>query len=156
MRSKSGEEVLDCLKAHLATHSKPTTLKKIRSDNAPELIHGPVRAWCENHCIQVLANTPRTPAQNPIEVKYVRVFSEVTTYLMLDSQFPQKFTEKIGKMECLIISSQRILYDGRDTTGYYEIQGMEADLRMLKRVGCEVFILLPKEEFGGCLYHPRS
>jgi len=148
MWSKSGEEVLECLKAHVATHSKPPVLTKIRSDNAPELIYGPVRAWCESHCIQVLANTPRTPAQNPIEVKYVRVFSEVTTYLMLDSQLPQKFTEKVGKMACLIISFQRILYDGRDTTGYYEIHGMEADLRMLKRIGCEVFFLLPKEERG--------
>jgi hypothetical protein len=44
MWSKSGEEVLGCLKAHVATHSKPPILKKIRSDNAPELIHGPVRS----------------------------------------------------------------------------------------------------------------
>jgi hypothetical protein len=88
---------------------------------------------------------------NRIEIKFVRQFASTTTHIMLDSQLPQKFTELVGKVACIILSFMHINLDGKDTTGYFEMFHKDGDVRMLKRTGCEVFFLLEKsgrQKFG--------
>ena len=141
MYDKTGESYLSCAQEHIA-HFAPDTVQ-INSDGARELTQGVAGRWFHYQRIKVHSAVPHTYT-NPIEIKFVRQFSTVTTHMMLDSQLPQRFTELVGKMACIVISFMHIRFEDRDTTSFFEVFKKEPDLRMLKRVGCECFFLLNK------------
>jgi hypothetical protein len=146
MHTKTGDAYLGVLQEHISKFSKPPRLQEVCTDAAPELIHGPAKKWMKSQCIKTMSGVPHKWQTSLIEKKCVRHFSKVTTHLMLDSQLPLRFLEMVGQMACLLISYLHIERDGRHTSAYFEMFGIEPDLRTLKRVGCEVFWLLNKAD----------
>jgi hypothetical protein len=141
MKHKS--DLLRALQTHVAR--LPHLPDVIIGDNASELQHGNTSAWCASQGIALRASTPHTQAQNPCE-RYIHRFSDVTTYLKLDAQAPPRFTIYAGETAAVILAALHIRFEDRDTTAYFEIFGIDFDLRILKRWGCEVFFLLNKEQ----------
>jgi hypothetical protein len=146
MKDKTGESYLATLQQHCATFTKPPRLQEIRSDNAPELTEGVAKRWMLSQCLKIHKGVPNRPLANILELKAVRDFSSATTHIMLDSQLPLRFLELVGQAACIVISFMHFEIDGRHSSGFFEIFHKDPDLRMLKRVGCEIYFLLEKQD----------
>jgi hypothetical protein len=146
MQDKTGESYLGTLQEHCATFTKPPRLQEIRSDNAPELTQGVAKRWCLSQCLKIHKGVPNRPRTNIIELRHVRAFSSATTHIMLDSQLPLRFLELVGQAACIVMSFMHFEIDGRHSTACFEIFGKDPDLRMLKRMGCEIYFLLEKSD----------
>ena len=147
MFDKSGDTFLQILQEHTSKfQAEQVPWKEYRCDGGSEMMEGPAKQWMQSQRVKLLVSPPYTPRLNRIELKFVRHFTSVTTFLMLDSQLPLRFIETVGQTACVIISFLHISYDGRDTSAYFEFFKRAPDLRILKRIGCEVFFLLEKKD----------
>ena len=72
--------------------------------------------------------------------------TNLATYAMLDSQVPQIFTIYAARHACTILATTATMVDNIRTTGYRALFGTDFDVRLIKRFGCEVFILLEKDQ----------
>jgi len=143
IQSKSSRDMLPVIQEHIANVGRPEVYL---GDGDPTQQKGQVRDWLLSKGVQVRSSTPHRQGQNYGAEGYARKWSTAVTFIMLDSQLPKKFTKYAGKSACVILSIMAIELDGRMTTAFYEFHGVKFDVRLLKRVGCEVFFLLEKKD----------
>ena len=141
-----GNTTKDCGDIDCADHArafyKPFV---IFGDAAGEHLGGRMRDWMRDHLIAYHSATPGHQYQHGCE-QYISSLANITTYLMLDSQAPVKYTLRAAQHGCHIMATMHITIDGRDTTGLREIFGNDMDLRVLKRWMCLCYVRLDKKE----------
>ena len=106
-----------------------------------------MRDWMREHLIAFHSATPGHQYQHGCE-QYISPLANITTYLMLDSQAPAKYTLRAAQHGCHIMATMHITIDGQNTTGLREIFGNDMDLRVLKRWMCLCYVRLDKKERG--------
>ena len=101
----------------------------ILGDSAGEHRGGRTRDWMRTHLIAFHSSTPGCQYQHGCE-QYISSLADITTYLMLDSQAPSKYTLRAAQHRYHIMATMHIDVDGRDTTGLREIFGNDINLRV--------------------------
>ena len=140
MHSKADGDVN--LEEHIRNFYKPFT---IFGDAAGEHLGGKMDVTMRKNEIQFRASTPGKQFMHGGE-QYILRLTNVTTYLMLDSQAPKRYTLRAAQHACHILASIAFEMDGRITTAHREIFGVDLDLRIFKRWGCLVYIRIDKTE----------
>ena len=141
---KSKLDLLGALELHVS--NMPKKPKVFLGDQDPTQQKGRARDFLQGISCQVRGTTPHRQSQNYRAEGYARQWSTAVTFMMLDSQLPKKFTIYAGKAASVVLSVMAIEFKGRETTAFFEYHGVKFDIRLLKRIGCEVFFLLEKKD----------
>ena len=130
------------LEEHIRNFYKPFTTC---GDAAGEHLGGEMDALMRKEFIQFRASTPGKQFMHGGE-QFILRLTNVTTYLLLDSQAPTRCTLRAAQHACHILASMAFEMAGRITTPHREIFGVDLDLRVFKRWGCLVYIRIDKSE----------
>ena len=130
------------LEEHIRNFYKPFT---IFGDAAGEHLGGKMDSTMRKHTIQFRASTPGKQFMHGGE-QFILRLTNITTYLLLDSQAPPRHNLRAAQHACHTLASMAFELDGRITTGHREIFGVDLDLRVFKRWGCLACIRIDKEE----------
>lgn len=152
LKTKSGDEVLQCLKdlVEIQLPADGLVMKRYHADGAGELIGKHIRNYLRNNKSTRTTKvtwTPRnTPEMNSILERANRTLKEMALALILDSGLPSLFWFKAVQHAAYLIN----LLPTKTLKGYISpveyITEEPPDVRDLKIWGCKAWAIVPKDQ----------
>ena len=114
-------------------------------DFAKQLHLGKNQISCRGRLVQLKSSPPHHQWLNPAE-RYVFRVVNITTYIKLDSQLPDRFTIECAEHAALMLMVSPVLHQGVWTSGYKVYFKADFNYNMLKRIGSLVYVRLQKKQ----------
>jgi hypothetical protein len=130
------------VQGHFSNFVLPCTLT---GDFSKELHLGKNQFLCRGKAVQLRSSTPHHQWQHAGERHMFRVIN-MTTYVMLDAQFPEALTMHAAQHAALILMVSPVTHEGLVTTACKVYFQVDFNYTMLKRQGCMVYYRLEKKE----------
>ena len=140
--NKYKSDLMQHLKANFSNFVLPFIVK---GDFAKQLHFGKNEIMCRDRIVQLKSSPPYHQRLNPAE-RYMYRMTNVATFIKLDSQLPERFTIHCAQHACLLLMVSPIQYRGKWTSGYKLYFKSDFDYRILKRIGCLVYVKLQKSQ----------
>jgi hypothetical protein len=131
---------------HVQDHFSNFMLPHTLTGDFPKELHlGKNQFMCRGEAAQLRSSTPYHQWQHAGERYMFRVIN-MTTYVMLDAQFPEALTIHAAQCASLILMVSPVTHDGLMTTACRVYFQVDFNYNILKRQGCMVHYRLEKRE----------
>jgi hypothetical protein len=151
MKTKSGEEVLECIKnlVEVKLPQDGITMNRYHADGAGELIGKHVRTYLRENITTQRTKVSWTPSDTPelnsVSERANRTTKEMALAMLLDSGLPATFWFKALSHAVYIINRLPTKTDKGYISPYEYINTVAPDVSDLKIWGCKAWAIVPKD-----------